>query len=386
MNIIIEIYIFVCIMLLLFDIVFLISKNFKNRKLYIRKNKIKDMVHQELENYEVQFGLSNNLKDFLENRIKKTKNLIIFNNELDQIKNNKENLKNEILPYILRQIENYQNKSNYEQAYYAYVISSFDYREGELDQRFYEMFLRFLDSKSLYVFSNTMDAIYKFSDSYLMIEAIKKSDKRNGFYHSKLLIDGLLDFKGDTNTLHSLIINKFYKYSALTQKSLLDYFRLKGSNVKDFCIDIIRNQIVEDEVLYAAMRYFIKYPDDRAKSIAMDFLKDDEGFWVKHLLSIKVLNNYDEFLVKEAIKRKVTSKNWHVRTSAISYLHDNTLSKGEIYSILSLDDKYANESLLYSYKDDKEISEYIIDTLEDINKEKNKNQESEDPLTVGISG
>lgn len=386
MNIIIDIYIFVCIMLLLFDIVFLLTKNLKNRKLYPQKNKSKDMLRIELDNYDYKIGLSDKLRDFLNNKIEKTKNLIILQKGLENTKLHKQKILSEIRPYILNKIKSYQNKSEYEQAYYAYVVSCFDYEKENYYEKFYNSFLEFLDSKSLYVFSNTMDAIYKFSNPYILSIAIQKVDERNGFYHSKLFIDGLLEFKGDSETLHSLMIEKFYKYSSLTQESLLNYFRLKGANVGEFCLDILKERKVEDEVLYAAMRYFARYPSEKSKTIFIEVLKDGETFWVEQLLAIQALNKYDEPLVKKTIKEKITSQNWHIRINAIGYLHDRTLSKAEIFNIVSLDDKYTNEALLYYYKDDKEISEYIVKTINNINEDKNKGEESKQALSASFSG
>jgi hypothetical protein len=384
MNIIIDIYIFVCVMLLLFDIVFLLTKNLKNRKLYPQKNKLKDMIRSELENYNPKIGLSHQLKDFLNNKIEKTKNLIILQKELENTTLHRQKILTEIRPYIFNKIGSYQNKNEYEQAYYAYVVSCFDYEKEKYDEKFYNAFLEFLDSKSLYVFSNTMNAIYKFSDPYLMSIAIQKVNERNGFYHSKLFIDGLLEFKGDVDILHSLIIEKFYQYSNLTQESLLNYFRIKGADVDEFCLDILKEQKVNKEVLYAAMRYFSKHYNEQAKTIFIDILKDSETFWVEQLLAIQALNEYDEPLVKHVIKEKITSKNWHVRINAISYLHDHTLSREEIFYILSLNDQYTNEALLYYYKDDKEISEYIIETINRLSEEQNEIGEINSALSTAF--
>lgn len=368
-------------MLLLFNIVFLITKNFKNRKFYPGKNKLKNMLQREMEHYDPKMGLSNELKIFLTKGIEKTKNLIILQRELENITEHKQKIKAEVLPYVLNKIESYQKKTEYEQAYYAHVISCFDYGKEKYDEKFYQRFLEFLDSKSLYVFSNAMNAIYKFSDPYLLSVSIQKVNERNGFYHSKLFVDGLLEFKGDVDILHSLMIEKFYQYSTLIQESLLNYFRLKDANVDEFCLDILKERKVNDEALYSAMRYFAKHPNEEAKTIFIDILKNSESFWVEQLLAIQALKSYDEPLVKNVIKEKITSKNWHVRINSISYLHYHILSKSEIFHILSLKDQYTNEALLYFYKDDKEISEYIVEIINMLNAEENETQEINSPVS-----
>jgi len=68
--------------------------------------------------------------------------------------------------------------------------------------------------------------------------------------------------------------------------------------------------------------------------------------------------------VREAVLKKVTSPNWYVRTKAISYLHRWGLTKEQIFDILYLRDKYADNALLYQYRNEKELSHYIIDTMQ----------------------
>ncbi len=372
MSIIINIYIFVCIMLFLFNVVFLITKNFKNRKFYAKSDKFRGMLQEELGKYDPKLGLSDKLKDFLVNKISRTKKLIVLQDELQNIEKYKEEIQAEIRPYIFNEIESYKEKSDYEQAYYAYAVSLYDHGKDDHDEMFYPKFLSFLDSKSLYTFSNAMDTLYKLSDPYLMSQAVNKVDEKEGFYNSKLFIDGLLKFDGDTETFHSLIIDKFYKYKPLTQVSLLKYFTLRGAKVDELCLDILKNRNVDEEVIYSAIRYFRKYPNEQAKNMLINILQNNESLWVEQLIAIKALNPYGETLVRNIIEEKVTSRNWHVRVNAIRYLHDNILSRDDIYKILSLGDKYTNESLLYYYRDDEEISKYIIETMEIIDEKEAK--------------
>ena len=43
------------------------------------------------------------------------------------------------------------------------------------------------------------------------------------------------------------------------------------------------------------------------------------------------------------------------------------MSKEEIFNILYQRDRYANESLLYQYREDKEMTRYIVDTIQLLN-------------------
>lgn len=377
MNIIIEVYIFVCVMLLVFDIAFLVMKNAKNHKYYPQNSKFEKIVQKEFESYSKSEGLSKAFKEQLPKRIKKTRNLVILQNQLEEVKSFREEIALELRPYIFNEIENYKEKSAYEQAYYTYVISKFDYSKHKADHGFCSKFITFLDSKSLYTFTNTMNAIYSFGDHNLMCLAIEKASERNGFYHKKLLVDGLLTFNGDFKELNKLIEEKFYKYSPMIQESLLDYFRLKNVNASELCIDILKNKRGDSQVLYSAMRYFAKYPDAKSKQVFIDILQRDNVVWIEQMLAIQGLKHYSDAGVKALIGAKITSSNWYVRLNAVSYLHDHNMSKDDIFNILSIKDKYANEALLYQYKEDSEMSTYIMNTVQMLSGEEIESKEYE---------
>lgn len=369
MNIIIEVYIFVCVMLLIFDIGFLVIKNTKNHRYFTKREKFKNSIEKEFESYNKIEGLTNEFKEQLSKRIKKTRNLVVLQNQLEEVKNFREEISLELRPYIFNELENYKEKSDYEQAYYTYVVSKFDYSKAKADETFCSKFIAFLDSKSLYTFTNTMNAIYRIGDHNLMSLAIEKVNERSGFYHKKLFVDGLLTFSGDYNQLNKLIKEKFYKYSPSVQECLLDYFRLKNANVSDLCIDILKNKKVDSQVVYSAMRYFAKYPDIKSKQIFIDILQRDNAVWIEQMLAIQGLNHYGDSQVKALIGTKITNLNWYVRTNAVAYLHDQNISRDDIFNILFLKDKYANEALLYQYRDDREMSRYIMNTVQMLNGE-----------------
>lgn len=369
MYVIIEIYIIVCIMLLLFNLFFILTKNSRLRRLHPQKDKLRNMLMIEFELYTPQAGLSANATEFLSDKLTTTQSLMVLEKEMKKRRPYREELKEEIKPYVFSHLEQFKQKNKYEQAYYAYVLSCFEYQNDSGNEIDYATVLPFLDSKHLYVFTNTMDVIYKFADPYVLLAAIQKVDERSGFYHSKLLTDGLLTFEGDLEAFQSMLIEKFHGYTPLTQVSLVNYFRLKDLAVDDFCLSLIKERTVDDEVVYAAMRYFGRNPNEEAKKYFIDVLKKGDSFWIEELLAIQALKNYDDPETRSTIKKKVTSRNWEVRSNAISYLHKHELKLNDVMEILDLKDKYTNEKLYYYYEEDEEIAPHIIESLEEIARE-----------------
>ena len=303
--------------------------------------------------------------DFISNvspLLSKTKNLITLHSELENAPDAAEWFRT----VILSKIDVYLKKTEYEQAFYTYVISLFDYRDEPVPPNFANQFLSFLNSKSLYTFSNAMNAIYRFGQVRLLLLGIDKANEKGQFYHKKLLVDGILSSTVDQTALSTELVKRFHHYSPYIQECLLDVFRMGGANTSDLCIELITDSNTNEQVRFCAMRYFIKHPDPSSRALFMDILRNEEVVWVEQMLAIQALGHYHDDETYQAIKDKVTSQHWHVRIKAVAYLHDLGINREDIYEILQMQDKYASEALLYQYKDDHEMTLYIIHTIQSL--------------------
>jgi len=92
-------------------------------------------------------------------------------------------------------------------------------------------------------------------------------------------------------------------------------------------------------------------------------LKHENEEWVNEMLAIQALGSYEEPDIRSLIKSKITSPNWYVRVNAAEYLQKHGLNKEELEEIISLNDKYTNETLLYQYQNDEAMSKYIMELI-----------------------
>lgn len=361
MNIIIEIYLIVCVLLLLFDITFLFLKNHRNREFYPKNRDLEEELRKEIRLRRQAGAFSQEFEADLGAKLGKIRNLITLMDVLDKDRG----AAGWFRPAVFAQIAEYQKKNDYEQAYYAYVVSGFDYESEPVPPEFAAKFLEFLDSKSLYTFANAMDALYQFGSTNLLLTALDKVDERQGFYHQKLLVDGLLSSRASVQELSPALVKAFDQYTPFLQGCLLDYFRMIGYDASALCLRLIQGGDSTDlEIRYGAMRYFAKYPSAQSQALFLDVLRREEGPWMDQMLAIQALENSEDPAVKDEVMKKVTSSNWYVRTKAVACLHRWGLSKSQIFDILYLRDKYADNALLYQYRNEKELSHYIIDTIQ----------------------
>lgn len=363
MTIVIKIYILLCAALLLFDICFLVVKNSRSLAAYKTNQKLDKRIREEIETHRQTGAFSPDFSEEASRELAKTRNLLTLDGVLDQQPEAREWFR----PVVFSQMKAYAAKSDYEQAYYTYVISLFDYSAAKPSAEFVEGLMSFLDSKSLYTFTNTMNCLYAMGMTQPLMRAMDILDQRQGFYHKKLLVDGLLTVQQDSGELERCLIAEFDRYSPWLQDCLLDYFRMKGVDVSELCLSIISGDQADTQVGYTAMRYFAKYPNYDSRLRFLELLSNPAASWIRQMLAIQALGCYDDAEVRAAVQKKVTDPSWYIRTNAVQYLSQKGLSRQEVFDILYLRDRYANESMLYQFRGDKEMTRYIVDTIQLLN-------------------
>ena len=379
MRIILGVCIFICIMLFLFNIFFILIKNTKKNRMFSSDKSIEEKFVLAIQNYDSKMGLDKETKEYLSKKIEKTKNLIelmdVFEKNRDTVP---DELEKEIREMILEKEEIYVKSKEIEKAYYPYVLSLFDYSDREFTRYEKSNIVDFLDCESLYTFVNTMELVYKISDLELLEMAMEEVNASEIFYHKKLLIDGLMKYKGDEKELRNSIEKNFFSYKDEIQEALVDFCRMKKLGVNSLCMEILNKENdIYPEVRYAAMRYFISNRSEDSKYYFIMLLQKENLYWVEKMLSIQVLYKYNDNIVYDLIKDCVTDKNWYVRNAAIKYIHGKNIDQDEIFSILDRRDKYANEELLYEYREDKNISDYIKEMIAKLAEEEKNKVESE---------
>ena len=330
MTIAIECYIAACTLLLLFEICFLFLKNAKIQQLKPDHEAFEEELSREIRLYQETGAFSDDFIQTAGRKLSQTKNMITLQNMLEKMPK----ATNWFRPLLLEQLSAYEKKKDEEQAFYTYMISLLDYHEEKVPADFASRFICFLDSKSLYTFTNTMAALYAFGESSLLLQAMEKINARSGFYHKKLLVDGLLRYQGDFDELNQALVKQFYRYAPHTQEGLLDYFRLQVYDVADLCLSLMQDAQADVEVQHRALRYFHKFRHAEAKQVMLELLKKEETSWIKQMLAIQGLKGYDDAETVHEIRRKLFSRNWHERINAVEYFYQKGMDQKELQDIL----------------------------------------------------
>lgn len=360
MTIIIRIYILLCVSLLVFDICFLLVQNRRSLVAYRLNRRLAERLREAIGVRRDTGAFPAELDSTLGRALSKTRNLLTLQALLEERPEAREWFR----PYVFAQVEAYASRDEYEQAYYTYVVSTFDYREEKPSPEFVDALMGFLDSGSLYTFANTMESLYAIGMTAPLLRAMDKINQRAGFYHKKLLVDGLLSAQAPKDELNAGLVEQFDGYTPYVQDCLLDYFRMGGVDVSGLCMELLTGGRADAQVRYTAMRYFARFPSPDSRAYFLTVLADANAPWIEQTLSIQALRQYGDPEVYDAIFQKITNPNWHVRVNAVKYLHDRGLTGQNVFDILYQKDRYANESLLYLFRGDKEMTRYIVDTIQ----------------------
>ncbi len=246
MNLLIKIYILLSVALLLFELGFLVIKNGRTKHLYPRNAQFENTLRDEIVLRRKTNAFSSKFSRRLPHLLTKTKHLVTLQSELEK----HPDVADWFRAVVFAQIDNYRKKSDYEKAFYSYVISCFDYTKEPIPLEIANQLLTFLDSMSLYTFANTMNVFYRSGEVHLLLMAIDKADERGRFYHRKLLTDGILSAKVNPVELTRELRNRFYRYTPHTQACLLDVLRMGQGDASALCLTVLNDTARTNAVEY----------------------------------------------------------------------------------------------------------------------------------------
>ena len=195
-----------------------------------------------------------------------------------------------------------------------------------------------------------MKALYSFGDEEHVVEGIKVLEQSHIFFHSKILSDGLLEFEADHDKLIALLWQSFDKFFVETQVAILNYIRFRTGDYCENMLEILKDKNRNQELHYAAIRYFGKYHYPPALPILLEFASDTDSLhWNYAAFSASALAIYPGEKTLEVLKKSLMSSNWYVRYNAAQSIDLLGTSYFDLMDIMNGDDRYAREMMNYRF-------------------------------------
>ena len=206
----------------------------------------------------------------------------------------------------------------------------------------------FLTAPSVYCRNYAMDVLYAVGTANDLHRAVMLLSNKHLFYHPKVLMEGLMSFRGDHRVLSLLLIRDFDRLSEDYRLAVLEYCRHRAPLIGPFLVDFLTGEYSVD-VKCTALRYFRKYPIPEAKPVIVDFLEHDDNYaWEIAAIAAKALSAYPEQDVKELLKRRLSHPNWYIRRNSAESLVSIGLYVSEQAEIMNSSDRFAREILEYN--------------------------------------
>lgn len=363
---VIYICIYVCVCIVLFDVIFAINIWYSDIILPQRTEYLEKQLkeHMKIKRHVIKRDmlLANKLRKRLLNLNWLLAYLHAFRNIEHQIHKDSEELQKlqhfNIL--LFKQLsEDYSKRSSESQAFFAYIVYSVIPNSNERSSYFKAMhslakkLALLIDSPSVYVRNNAFRAIVKTGSEpniyYSLILMNEKTELRN----SKFLSDYLGEFKGDVNKLNRILLGRFFEFSPPIQVMLVNYLRMLPKSVpqkKYYSIlySALCSERTDNEAIIAIIRYFGKHKYTVAYEKLIELLETASNKTKGYnyaAVAAGALRAYPYKRTIVALIRNLSNQDWFVRYNCAESLLYLNVDYEAI--ILNSKDQYAKDIMIH---------------------------------------
>lgn len=339
-------YIFICIVLLVFNLLYIFRSSSVKRR---QQRRIKNWSKY-LDSFEEGTPVWDS--DELLRRMKNIQELMAFHAAIE--------VKNQALPVaatvffrmnhstILELAKQYGKKPAMEQAFFAYVIAAFYPPVGDQRTPLLEILLSYLDNSTVYSRENVLGALYALGNIQAVEHAFILMSQRGWYHDSRLLSDGLNRFQGEKETLANRLWDSRKQLAECFQVGTIRFAEmLNGDGFAEVFLRALETEQLPTETQFTLVRYFRHHAVPYAKQMLLQLLNEDTGG--KQGLAIVAassLVSYPDSETQQALKDALRSHNWYVRRNAAQSLKALGVTWEEAQ--IDLDgDRYGTEMLKY---------------------------------------
>lgn len=321
-----------------------------------KKIKYRQIIETEIKRLTNTKWASNEHIIFLENNLRKTENLLIFELLLTDLNKEKNNKIEEYCNSISRAFQNlaiyYKEKDSTQKAYFTHVLSLFPALMQNDDNSIQYAMMHYVFDPSIYCRENAMLFFYHKGIEKHVVNSLKKISHRNLYYNTKLLTDDLLLFSGNHQNLSTLLLSEFDEFNVNFQIGIINYLRLKDNNKKEILYQKLISRKYHKEVELAIIRYFAKHTYKDILEYLLEIMKDKNNYNDEYrLVTAFTLASYDQKETRYILIESLMDKNWYVRKNSALSLARMKLTKAEMKKIELLEDPYAKDMIKYIFHD-----------------------------------
>lgn len=358
-------YLAICVSLIIFNTVCVFIFRRRDRISAANDSPFKKNVLEQLESIRNNDDLSEEDINYLKKKLRSKTARVSFDEVLEQelIRDsvNAEKYLNRV-HYIFQYLSIYLYDKDYlDKAHLAYLINKYKVIRIDEDEMIINLMFSMIRSESLYCRENALKVIYGLGSVELVYRALTYMNEMKYYHNPRLLQEGLLTYSGSNEELAIELLRHRKEFSVEIQLTIINYVRFSTDKMREEIFEILENHNNEDdEIVFAAIRYFQRYQYWPAYEYILDWARDDKNLRFEYAsISAQALGTYPGAETINVLKKLLSNNNWYVRYNAAQVLEKFHLPYYELSDIMDGNDRFAREIMQYQMDEANERNEVL---------------------------
>ena len=354
--------IYICLCIVLFDLLFALSVRWNEWRQPRREQKLKAILQDNIDDF------FKNGQDFVRQR--RMERLLLQENNIlaliDIIQPLQMTAPQQLQQYLAQNIKMfvrlavlYQKKAPEYRALFYHTVCILNYGNneflcsGEEKSQLHELAAVILPdvlAQSVYVHENAMRALANLGNTKDVLHAMHLLNLKKTPLHTKLISENLLRFSGLQEELMEALWQEFDAFRSELQVSILQYMcflppQTGQSRYRALIYTRLNNENTDGEVRIACIRFFRRNVYAPAQAVLLQMLGTSGGYYNYAAVAATALRSYPGVQTEQALLRQMSNPDWYVRFNCAESLLFLQVDYENI--ILHSEDRYAKEMLLY---------------------------------------
>ncbi len=351
----IYVYIVLCVCMAIYNIFYTLYNRTMERKISTKNSKFFKKIKKQL--ILTKCGTLPNAKHgkYLYKKLKRVRNLIIFEQILDEYEEKITEKYIENIRYTFYKLTTYYAKVNtIKKAYFSYIIGKYKIIDVDGKTTIINLLFEFLNEEAMYCRDNSLKAIIRQGNIDNIIKALHIVARSNYYYSIEIIYDNLLEFRENKYELSKKIYERFSEFNENIQIAIIQFITKYNLNYASEFYILLQNELISNKIKIEIIKFFKENPLEQVEPILINNIKLT-GILNRELVieSAKALSNYNSIIVKEELKELLKRKDWEIRMVASESLTKLGASYYDLVDIYNGEDNIARAILKYkvqSYK------------------------------------
>lgn len=358
-------YLAICFAMIVFNTVCIFVFRRREKRIGKRSQKLEEIIERQIEQMEDGEAPGEEHRNYLTRHLRKAGNLLAFDETLNRLEKQKPEAvsayMDEIYPVFVRLMLEYNRKDEVLVTFYLHILEKHRVLYGKPIGLIHDAVQTLIHSPGIYCRGNAFQAILSGGSADSVVTALAALDESGYYCNSKIISDGLLTFPGDTRELDRKLWERFDRFSLSMQLALLNYFRFRSDEHRERMLSLLTDETRDDEIRFAAIRYFGKYSDPRVHPLLMQFADPTLApRWEYTAIACAALALYPGKSTVDLLKTNLHSSNWHIRFNAAQSLETIGFDYVDMADIFEGKDRFAREMLQYRMDKRREKQEAVL--------------------------